>query len=120
MMSKMIGLVFLAAAAAVASLGVYAAAAESAAAPQAEDVERERRVDARTERARRDAVFNRLDGNGDGYLSRAEWNAQDDLKPAPEALDRDNDGQISRTEFAAVEITTEISAVGRERQRDKL
>jgi hypothetical protein len=63
----------------------------------------ERRIQDRTERAKREAAFNRLDQDGDGYLSEGEWKITEDLQPAPEVLDRDRDGRISRTEFAAVE-----------------
>ncbi|HEX7035802.1 MAG TPA: hypothetical protein VF210_08510 [Pseudomonadales bacterium] len=68
-----------------------------------QEAELQRRVEARTERAKRDAEFNRLDRDGDGYLSRQELTAKKDLRPGPDTLDRDADGRISRSEFAAVE-----------------
>lgn len=74
--------------------------------PEAEEAERERRIQARTERAKREAEFNQLDRDGDGYLSKAELSAKKDLAPGPDALDRDNDGRVSRTEFAAVETSS--------------
>lgn len=70
---------------------------------QEEEAELQRRIEARTERAKRDAEFNRLDRDGDGYLSREELMAKKDLRPGPDALDSDADGRISRSEFAAVE-----------------
>ena len=70
---------------------------------QAQEAELQRRVEARTERAKRDAEFNRLDRDGDGYLDRQELMAKKDLRPGPDTLDRDADGRISRSEFAAVE-----------------
>lgn len=74
--------------------------------PAAEEAERERRIRARTERAKREAEFNQLDGDGDGYLSKAELSAKKDLAPGPDVLDRDDDGLVSRTEFAAVETSS--------------
>lgn len=73
---------------------------------QAEEAERKRRVEARTERAKRDAEFNQLDQDGDGYLTKAELAEKEDLAPGPDALDRDRDGRVSRTEFAAVESSS--------------
>jgi len=73
--------------------------------PTAAEAERERRIQDRTERAKREAEFNQLDQDGDGYLSQAEVRVKEDLEPPAEALDRDGDGRISRTEFAAVETS---------------
>ena len=71
--------------------------------PAVAEAERERRIQDRTERAKREAVFNQLDQDGDGYLSEAELGAKENLEPPAEKLDQDGDGRVSRTEFAAVE-----------------
>lgn len=83
---------------------------ERAADPAAEAVERERRITERTERAKREARFNQLDSDGDGYLTEAEVSAEQSLAMDPGSLDRDDDGRISRTEFAAVEILPDDSS----------
>lgn len=80
--------------------------------PQEEAAQREQRIKDRTERARREALFNRLDCDGDGYLSMAELRGEAGVSPESETLDRDeidrdDDGRISRTEFAALELSAE-------------
>ena len=74
---------------------------------EAEAAERERRINERTERARREAQFNQLDADGDGYLTMAELRAMPELTAEPDVLDRDQDGRVSRTEFAALELSSE-------------
>jgi hypothetical protein len=73
---------------------------------EAQEAELQRRIAARTERAKREAEFNQLDRDGDGYLNEAELAAKEDLQPGRDELDRDDDGRISRSEFAAVETTS--------------
>lgn len=71
-----------------------------------EEAAREQRVQARTERARREAEFTLLDANGDGFLDDVELSARDSGEPpddAIDALDADDDGLLSRTEFSALE-----------------
>lgn len=72
--------------------------------PQVQAEERERRVNARVEQARREARFNQLDVDGDGFLSKQEFAAGEDVAASPETLDQDADGRISRSEFAALEL----------------
>jgi Ca2+-binding EF-hand superfamily protein len=45
------------------------------------------------------SLFERLDRNKDGYLSREELASDEALKRNWIAVDRDRDGRISRTEF---------------------
>jgi Ca2+-binding EF-hand superfamily protein len=52
--------------------------------------------------AERDALFNKLDRNRDGYLSREELTAPTALEGNWIAVDRDGDGRISRAEFGIV------------------
>lgn len=113
--NNLILLLGLVAGAAVAGESGVPAGAEPPAAVEAQEAELERRVEARTERAKREAEFNRLDRDGDGFLSREEVTAKKDLRPGPDALDRNQDGRISRSEFAAVES----SSVGPERPGER-
>lgn len=78
--------------------------------PVAEAAEREQRINDRTERARREAWFNQLDRDGDGYLTEGELKAKQDLAAEPAGLDQDDDGLISRSEFAALELSADGSA----------
>jgi hypothetical protein len=48
------------------------------------------------------ALFERLDRNKDGYLSREELAAEDAKQGNWIAIDRDRDGRISRAEFNSV------------------
>ena len=75
--------------------------------PQETAEQRERRISARTERARREAWFNQLDRDGDGYLSNAELAAKHEFASVGKTLDRDDDGRVSRTEFASLEAVPE-------------
>jgi Ca2+-binding EF-hand superfamily protein len=48
------------------------------------------------------ALFHRLDKNKDGYLTGTELASQEALTTNWLAVDRDNDGRISRAEFTAI------------------
>jgi Ca2+-binding EF-hand superfamily protein len=50
----------------------------------------------------RDALFKRLDRNGDGYLSAQELRSEQALEGNWIAVDRDGDGRISLSEFGIV------------------
>jgi Ca2+-binding EF-hand superfamily protein len=50
------------------------------------------------------SLFERLDRNKDGYLSREELASRDALTRNWIAIDRDRDGRISRSEFGLVGI----------------
>lgn len=50
------------------------------------------------------SLFERLDRNKDGYLSREELASRDALSRNWIAIDRDRDGRISRSEFGLVGI----------------
>jgi hypothetical protein len=54
--------------------------------------------------AARNAIFERLDRAGDGYITYGEALANPNLASEFEELDVDGDGRVSRTEFAAFEI----------------
>jgi hypothetical protein len=54
--------------------------------------------------AARNALFERLDRAGDGYITYGEALANPNLASEFEALDVDGDGRVSRAEFAAFEI----------------
>ena len=49
------------------------------------------------------ALFDRLDKNKDGYLTGSELTTDQALTSNWIAVDRDNDGRISRSEFTAVD-----------------
>lgn len=51
----------------------------------------------------RDVTFDKLDTDGDGYLSTNEYQGADGTAATP-GTDQDQDGRISRSEFAAVEV----------------
>ncbi len=55
------------------------------------------------------ALFNRLDKNRDGYLTGAELTSSEAATSNWLAVDRDNDGRISRAEFSAVGTTASDS-----------
>lgn len=50
------------------------------------------------------SLFERLDRNKDGYLSREELASRDALSRNWIAIDRDRDGRISRAEFGLVGV----------------
>lgn len=50
-----------------------------------------------------DVSFQKLDRNGDGYISQSELQSSDVEQVQHDTLDTDNDGRINRTEFAAFE-----------------
>lgn len=85
--------------------------------PQAEAEAREQRIRERTEKARREAQFNQLDADGDGYLSQAELQGEVELAAERDNLDRDDDGRVSRSEFAALEVLPEAGQTGSEGSR---
>ncbi len=92
--------------------GSEPAAEPAASNPQAEAAQREQRIKDRTARARREALFNRLDRDGDGYLTAPELRAEEaeqDVVLEADELDRDDDHRVSRTEFAALEMPPERS-----------
>ena len=56
----------------------------------------------------KDVSFEKVDGNGDGYISQSEFqdiNVEQQVDHS--ALDQNNDGRLDRTEFAAFEQLTE-------------
>ena len=60
------------------------------------------------------ALFDRLDKNRDGYLTGAELTSSEAATSNWLAVDRDNDGRISRAEFTAVGPTgSESTSAGR-------
>lgn len=50
-----------------------------------------------------DVSFQKLDQNGDGYISQSEFQNANVRQVEHDTLDTDNDGRINRTEFAAFE-----------------
>ena len=52
------------------------------------------------------SLFDRLDRNKDGYLSREELSAEEAKNRNWIAVDRDRDGRISRAEFGLVNLPT--------------
>ncbi|MFU8816182.1 MAG: hypothetical protein ACNA7W_12605 [Pseudomonadales bacterium] len=80
----------------------YAYALNDDAEPAALEQEAER-LDP-VEIAARNALFEALDRAGDGYISRAEAMAHEDLAQQFEQLDADGDGRISRAEFAEFDV----------------
>ena len=56
-----------------------------------------------------DVTFEKLDENGDGYISRTEFESTGVEQVDHSTLDFDNDGRVDRTEFAAFERMHEES-----------
>ena len=56
------------------------------------------------------SLFERLDRNKDGYLSREELASREALTGNWIAIDRDRDGRISRSEFGLVGVAESKSA----------
>jgi Ca2+-binding EF-hand superfamily protein len=50
-------------------------------------------------------IFNKLDANGDGYISEYEALEHDELVAAFSEGDQNGDGQLDMAEFAELEIT---------------
>lgn len=70
----------------------------------AEALEQEAEQFEDAEIAARNALFEKLDLSGDGYISRVEAMANEDLSAQFDALDRAGDGRISRAEFAGFDF----------------
>jgi hypothetical protein len=69
-----------------------------------EGMEQEAAEYERPEIAARNAIFERLDRAGDGYITYGEAVANPNLASQFEEIDADGDGRVSRAEFAAFEI----------------
>lgn len=54
--------------------------------------------------APKDAKFQALDQNQDGMISRMEAHGDEDVERQFPSLDRDADGDVSKSEFAAFEV----------------
>lgn len=63
-----------------------------------------------TQAGARSALFERLDRNRDGFLSRDEMESDEARRANWLATDRDNDGRISRSEFSEVRSSARGSA----------
>ncbi|HEX7038470.1 MAG TPA: EF-hand domain-containing protein [Pseudomonadales bacterium] len=70
----------------------------------------------------RDATFEKLDGDGDGYVSSAEFErAPVHEQVDHDALDTDDDGRLSRAEFAAFELMSQdVGSEPRSGQRERI
>jgi Ca2+-binding EF-hand superfamily protein len=61
--------------------------------------------------AKNDPGFNKLDKNGDGYLSRSEAAANPELAKQFKQADRNGDGKLSRAEYLAVMTKKDLNTV---------
>ena len=90
-----------------AKAGAGQAASSTAGAPQAE-----RRL--RVERGQTsEQLFKQLDANGDGMISKQEAAAKDDLADLFAGFDRNDDQQLSSSEFMMIPLIQENGAQGR-------
>ena len=67
----------------------------------------------RSDRPARSGNFDRLDRNGDGYISRDEAKDAEELQTRFTELDTNNDGKLSREEYDALNNQASSGATGR-------
>jgi hypothetical protein len=60
--------------------------------------------------AARAVSFEKVDANGDGYISQSEFQGADVQQVDHSTLDADNDGRLNRTEFAAFERMGQVKS----------
>ena len=63
------------------------------------------------DKSKNDPGFNALDKNNDGYLSRAEAAANPDLAKQFKAADRNGDGKLSRAEYLRAMTKKDLNTV---------